>query len=64
MDKFIDDETKHRKKSKKKKPKKSDHKHEYELVEKEELVIKGWFNYKEVCKICGKVNNKFRIERD
>jgi hypothetical protein len=55
---------KHRKKSKKKTPRKSNHKHEYKLVEKKEWVIEGWFTHIEVCMICGKVNNKLRIDDD
>jgi hypothetical protein len=64
MSDFIfDDETRHKKKIKNKKPKKSDHKHEYELIEKEPWAIKNWFNYKQVCKICGKVYTELYIER-
>lgn len=63
MDNFFDQDTPHRKRSNKKKKKKSDHKHEYELVEIKEWRIKNWFTHKEVCKICGKENNQFRIEK-
>ena len=59
-----DEIVRHKKRSVKRKPKKSKHKHEYELVEKEQLVLPQWFNYKEVCKICGKVNGEFRVERE
>lgn len=63
MEVFIREVSPHKKKAKKKSLKKSDHKHEYELVEKEALTIKTWFNYTEVCKICGKINNELRIEK-
>jgi hypothetical protein len=64
MDKFIDDETRHKKKSKKKKQKKSDHKHEYEIIEKKEWVVTNWFTHIKVCKICGKVFNELYIEKE
>lgn len=63
MNQYIDDNTPHKKKSIKKKPKKSDHKHNYESVEVKEWVITNWFTHKEVCKICGKVNNQLKIEK-
>ncbi|MFJ7982396.1 hypothetical protein ACIQ1D_19220 [Lysinibacillus xylanilyticus] len=60
MNKFTDDETKHKKKSQKKTPKKSDHKHEYELIELNEN-DRFWFTHEKVCKICGHVYGKVRI---
>lgn len=50
-------------KNKKKKPKKSNHKHEYEIVEIKEWSIEGWFTHKKVCKICGKINSKLKIDK-
>lgn len=58
----FDEQMPHKKKSKKKPPKKSDHKHDYELVEKDES-LKNWFTHKYVCKICGKENTEFRIKK-
>lgn len=40
--------------------KKSDHKHEYELVE---VKATGWFTHEKICKICGHVNNRIRIDK-
>lgn len=65
MSNFMNDEIpKHRKKRKKRKPKKSDHKHEYEIVEKEQLGFGDLWNYEQKCKICGKVYTELRIEKD
>jgi hypothetical protein len=62
MDKFNDDDVRHRSKSKRQNPKKSDHKHDYVLVEKEQWSISNWFTCKYVCTICGKEYEKVEIE--
>lgn len=63
MDENFSELMPHKKRSTKKKVKKSDHKHIYKILEKQPLNILGWFNFKEVCEICGKVKNEFRIEK-
>lgn len=38
--------------------KKSDHKHDYEVQENKD---DPWFTHKLVCKICGKIGNRFVV---
>lgn len=63
MDEFLNEIPKHRKKKKKKTPKKANHKHQYELVEKQKGEINGWFTHIEKCRICGKERTELRIEK-
>lgn len=63
MSDFMNEEVpKHKKRSKKKKPKKADHKHDYWLVEKKQLGMGNLWNYKKVCKICGKVYTELHLD--
>lgn len=64
MEEYGNDEViRHVRKSKKKTPKKSNHKHDYEIIEKEEAGVNDWFRFVEVCKICGKKNNEYRRDK-
>ena len=62
LDNFADEVTPYKKKSKKKTQKKSDHKHEFELIEKEKTLLNHWFTHKEVCKICEKERDSLHIQ--
>lgn len=62
MQDFTDDKTPYKKKSNKKTPKKADHKHEYELVEKQPILFGTWFNYIERCKFCGKSKSEIHFD--
>lgn len=64
MEQFLDDNTRHKKKSKKKSAKKSDHKHEFEIVDKKDWIVKGYYFATERCKICGKEKEELHTNRE